>query len=157
MRAPSLTAAFVMALVLNPALCSAAENTADPRFDAFQVPAEGDFKPARVKIASAKSREFASELQAAQSQKPNFAGHFIFAEFGCGASCVMSAAIDAKTGDVAWLPFTVCCSDVDEPIEFKPDSRLLKIRGSRNEKGSGTYFYVFDGRSFKQISTPQKQ
>lgn len=69
----------------------------------------------------------------------------------------MAAAIDAKTGDVAWLPFTVCCPDVDEPIEFKPDRRLLKIRGSQNEQRLGTPFYVFDGRRFKQISAFQKQ
>jgi hypothetical protein len=154
MRAPSLTAA-AFSVALGSALCVAAENTAEPRFEAFQVPVEPDIKPARIKIASAKSREFASELRTAQARKPNFAGHFVLAEFGCGASCVMSAAIDAKTGDVAWLPFTVCCSDVEEPIEFKPDSRLLRIRGSRNEKGSGTYFYTFDGKRFTEIPAAQ--
>jgi hypothetical protein len=151
MRSSSLAAA-ALALALLSNFAIGAETASEPRFDAFAATAEPDIKPARVKIASAKSREFASELRAAQSQKPNFAGYFIFAEFGCGASCVMSAAIDAKTGAVAWLPFTVCCSDVDEPIEFKLDRRLLKIRGSRNEKGSGTYFYVFDAKRFTQTS-----
>lgn len=129
----------------------AAESSGEPQFESFQVASEPAFKAAKVKIIGAKSREYASVLREFSRKSPDFAGHYIFAEFGCGASCVMSAAIDAKNGNVVWLPFTVCCSDIDKPIEFRLDSRLVKIRGSRNEVGNGTYFYVFDGRQFELV------
>lgn len=132
-----------------------AETVTEPRFDDFKVVGETAFSPAKIKISGAKSREFSTALREAAHEAPNFAGHYIFTEIGCGASCVMSAAIDARKGNVIWFPFTVCCSDVDEPIEFKLDSRLIKIRGSRNEKGSGTYFYEFDGHQFTLIKESQ--
>jgi hypothetical protein len=65
----------------------------------------------------------------------------------------MSAVIDSKTGAVIWLPFTVCCWELDikEPIEFRRDSRLLIIHGSLNEQGSGVHYYKFDGTKFELI------
>jgi len=67
----------------------------------------------------------------------------------------MAAAIDAKTGAVFWLPFTVCCWDihVTEPLEFRPDSRLLIVHGSRNEQGAGSdiHFYDFQGTQFRLL------
>ena len=60
------------------------------------------------------------------------------ASWGCGASCVMGAAIDAKTGVVTHLRFTISNwpLDVTEPLGYKPASSLLIVRGSRNEKGA---------------------
>jgi hypothetical protein len=71
---------------------------------------------------------------------------------------VSSVVIDAKTGRVTWLPFTVCCWDVDvqEPIEFRRDSRLLVVHGSRNEEGGGTYYYALDKDSFKLVKAVEK-
>lgn len=67
----------------------------------------------------------------------------------------MAAAIDAKTGVVSWLPFTVCCWDIQvtEPLEFRPDSRLLIVHGSRNEQGAGSdvHFYDFQGAQFRLL------
>ena len=65
----------------------------------------------------------------------------------------MAAAIDAKTGAVSSLPFTVSNwpLDVTEPLDYKPNSRLLIVHGSRNEKGNGTYYYEFLGHSFKLL------
>lgn len=141
----------IAAILVTQSFNSAAESVTEPHFESFQVTIEPVFKTAQVKLADAKSRQYATVLREAARGKPNFAGHYVFTEFGCGASCVMSAAIDAKSGVVTWLPFTVCCSDADEPIEFKLNSRLVKIRGSRNETASGTYFYEFDGKRFALI------
>ena len=88
---------------------------------------------------------------AAKNQKPNFAGHYILTSFGCGSECVMGAVIDAKTGKVYWWNFSICCwgTDTDDkfnPIEFRPDSRLIVFSGLRNEKDGdyGGHFYRFD-------------
>lgn len=66
----------------------------------------------------------------------------------------MGAVIDAKSGRVAWLPFTVCCGDYRQtaPIEFRLDSSLLVIRGERDERESGTYFYTFEAGKFKEVA-----
>jgi hypothetical protein len=66
----------------------------------------------------------------------------------------MSAAVDTRNGTVSWLPFKVCCwdADVDEPLQFRPDSRLLIVHGSRNEQGSGVHYYKLEGRQFVEIA-----
>jgi len=125
---------------------------ATPRFENF--PATGSTgRTGKVQLVDAKSREFASVLRNAARRKPNFAGHYVLASWGCGASCTMSAAIDAKTGAVTWLPFTVCCweANIQEPLEFRRNSHLLIVHGSRDEQGSGIHYYKFDGRQFSQI------
>ena len=123
---------------------------AAPDFGQFAVPRERVAHPAKVRLADAKDKQYSTRLREFGSRQPNFAGHFILASWGCGASCVMTAAIDAQTGEVAWLPFTVCCWDfnVSKPLDFRNDSRLLIVHGSRDEQGGGTYEYTFDGKAF---------
>lgn len=88
---------------------------------------------------------YRTRLREAAQLMPNFAGHYILTTWGCGASCVMGAAIDANTGNVYWIPFTVCCweSEVREPVEFRLDSRLIVFSGMRNERPGdrGSHFY----------------
>lgn len=71
----------------------------------------------------------------------------------------MSFALDKKTGKVIWLPFTVCCWDDVKPgampLSFKPDSRLLIVVGSRNEEGSGFYYYELKNEKFVQLPEMQ--
>ena len=93
-------------------------------------------------------------LKESEMDAPNFAGHFALASWGCGASCIMAAAIDGDTGAVTWLPFTVCCweTEIIEPLEFQPNSRLLIVHGQRDERGAGgTHFYRFTGTRFEAL------
>lgn len=134
--------------------CLSAQALAGPRFEEFPAPAYTG-QQVGVQLQGAKSREYSSALRAASHQPVNFAGRYILATWGCGASCVMGAAIDAKTGSVIWLPFTVCCWDlkITAPLEYRPDSHLLIVHGSLDEKGAGTgiHYYDFDGRRFAPI------
>lgn len=129
-----------------------------PRFEDFAVTDTFAGKAAKVRLVSADDKEYATRIREASRQKPNFAGRYVLASWGCGASCLSTVAIDAKTGRVTWLPFTVCCWDVDvnEPIEFRRDSRLLVVHGSRNEEGSGTYYYALDEDGFKLVKSIEK-
>ncbi|MFM0646936.1 hypothetical protein PQR14_21645 [Paraburkholderia bryophila] len=143
------------------AMCGIGRTFADeplPRFDAFPVENVFNGQPAKVKIISARDRKFATRLRQLSGQKPNYAGHYTLASWGCGASCIMTVAIDAKTGGVIWLPFTVCCWDVDvnEPIEFRRDSSLIVVHGSRNETGGGTYYYRLEGSEFVLVKAVEK-
>lgn len=129
-----------------------------PGFADFPIKEMYTGRPAKVRLVSPQDRQFATRIRAASRSKVNFAGHFILASWGCGASCVMTVVIDAITGTVVWLPFTVCCwdADVDEPIAFRRDSRLIVVRGSRNETGGGTYYYAFDRGQFVLVKAVER-
>ena len=131
--------------------------TSVPKFEDFPADSyRGKIAP--VRIISTKDRQFKSRLRELSGQKPNFAGHYTLATWGCGASCVTTVAIDAESGRTVWLPFTVCCwdMDVDEPIKFKLGSRLIEIHGSRNEAGGGTYYYTLNNDGFTLIKAIEK-
>lgn len=105
-------------------------------------------------LKSKQDREFRTRLREAAKQTPNFAGHYIVTTFGCGSSCVMGAAIDARSGLVTWLPFTICCWEDarSEPVEFRPDSALMIVRGMRNEQERGTFYYLLQKGRLRQIA-----
>lgn len=115
-------------------------------------------KRMEARLTDKQSRQYASMLRTASHRPINFAGRYVLTSWGCGASCVMAAAVDAKTGTVTWLPFTVCCwaPDVLEPIEYRLESRLLVVHGNINESGaaSDVHYYGFDGRRFAPIAQP---
>jgi hypothetical protein len=106
---------------------------------------------------------YRTRLRGAARNKPNFAGHYILATWGCGAECVMGAVVDANTGKVYWLPGTICCWGFDvsekfEPIQFRLDSRLVMLSGERNEKegDNGVHFYDFKGNKFVHVESIMK-
>lgn len=84
-----------------------------------------------------------------------FAGHYKLAMWGCGAGCVMAAAINTRSGRVVFVPFTVSDwpLDAQEPLSYRQDSCLLKVQGRRNEAQQGGYFYRFDGGGFRSWNT----
>ncbi len=122
-----------------------ASTTSAPTFGEYHESVAKLKANAKPKLVSSQERQFKTKIIEASRQRVNFAGHYVLSSFGCGASCIMSFALDKKSGEVAWLPFTVCCWDnvkVDaEPISYKKDSRLVIITGSRNEQGKGVYYY----------------
>lgn len=145
-----------IALLLLSSSASAASQAARPTFEQYRTDEtySGPIAPAR--IATAEERMFRTRLrEASRTQKPNFAGRFILATWGCGAECLTAVAIDAKTGRVAWVPFSICCfpENVDEPIQFRLDSSLIMFAGLRNEEGPRheSHFYKFDGKRFVHI------
>jgi hypothetical protein len=127
-----------------------------PRFEDFPALASYAGQPATVHLQGAKSRLYATQLRQASRQPVNFSRRYILATWGCGASCIMGAAIDAKTGSVSWIPFTICCwnLDITEPLEYRRDSRLLIVHGSLDEKGAGSavHYYDFDGQRFSPVA-----
>ncbi|MBI0330055.1 hypothetical protein [Burkholderia plantarii] len=121
-----------------------------PEFDNFPVEQIWHGKVAPTVLRSEQDHRFAARLRELSGKKPNFAGHYALSSWGCGAACTMAVAVDVKTGDTVWLPFTVCCWDVDvrEPVAYRHDSKLVIVRGSRDETGNGIYYYLFDQHRF---------
>jgi hypothetical protein len=115
-----------------------------PRFEDY--PAQVYTGSSAPVVISRRDRTFKSRLKwASRNQKVNFAGRYILASWGCGASCLMFSLIDARTGRVYSPGFSVCCwpASEEKPIEFRPDSRLLIIRGMRNEEGQGGHTIMY--------------
>jgi len=138
-------------------VCAAFAQIAAARFEAYPAiePYRGRNAPV---ILSRRDQTFRTRLRSAASEKPNFAGHYILTAWGCGAECLMGAIIDANTGHVYWLPFTVCCwganaADDFQPIAFRLDSRLIVFAGQRNEKegDGGKHYYEIVAGKLKEI------
>lgn len=105
-------------------------------------------KTAPIVLDTPEAKEYRTLLTAAASGRPNFAGHYILATWGCGNQCTYGAAIDAKTGLVIFLPGTICCSDDKESLSFRKDSAMLILGGLLDENGEDSYhrFVLADGR-----------
>lgn len=101
---------------------------------------------------------YRTRLREAARGTVNFAGHYILVSWGCGTTCVAGAVLDARNGNVFFLPFSICCwGNVDEgfrPIEFRKNSTLLVFAGLRNEQGAmGAHFYEFRSGVFVHLKT----
>jgi hypothetical protein len=140
------------------AVHAAARATQTPTFAAYPVSAIYRGKNAKPQLLSPDARMFRTRLEDAAKQRPNFAGRYILATWGCGTSCVMGAVIDAQTGRVTFLPAGVCCwgavDDRFNPVDGRLTSKLIVLSGQLGEKGEmGSHYFVFDGRKFTKIKT----
>lgn len=123
-----------------------------PAFNAYPAKVETKHTVPSLTFADARARQYRTVIRNAAKGPIDFAGHFILATWGCGAGCIMAAAIDTTSGRVTSLPFAVSDwpMDVPEPLSYRADSCLLVVKGSRNESDEhGTYYYVFDGKAFR--------
>lgn len=145
----SLISAF-LALLATPTLAT----TTRPEFSDFPANVyKGPIAP--IKILSHDDAEFRTMLSNAAGQRPNFAGHYTLTSWGCGGNCIITVAINSRTGKTTWLPFTLCCwpAGVDDPREFRSNSRLLVLRGQRNEtEPSGTWNVLLENSGFHLLT-----
>lgn len=157
-RSKQLVANILTAGAVVSVLCmTVAQAQKLPRFTDYPVTESFSGKTAPL-VLSREARMYRTRLNEAARQKPNFAGHFIVTTWGCGTECVMGAIIDASTGRVLMLPTTLCCwgGGVDEkfnPVESKPNSKLIILSGARNEKEGdlATRFYKFENNRLTLI------
>ena len=102
----------------------------------------------------------------AAKEPPNFAGHYRFLTWSCGAACISGAVIDLATGEVLAPPhigpdnpdFNVCQNAREgSGVEFRVESRLAIVKcGSNFDKRLNRnmpelYFFVLENQSFKEI------
>ena len=104
------------------------------------------------------ARTYRTRLRNAAKGQVNFAGEYIVTYWGCGTTCVDGAVLNARTGQVHFLPHNLCCwGDVDEgfrPIEVRPYSRLIVLAGLQGEEEPmGAHFYEFRDGEFRFIKT----
>ena len=124
-----------------------------------------------------RSRMYRTRLKAWAHEKPNFAGHFILANWGCGTDCTELAIIDARTGKI-YHPTGVTSNvavnvhhDLLKPsanlidawhgsgaISYRVDSRLLIVIGmpEEMEEERGIHYYIWEGDHSKQVRFVRK-
>lgn len=165
MRTPLLAAACALSLLSAArAQLAPAAGTPLPRFEDF--PAGPAYAGRNRLVLGRADMGYRTMLREAARKRPDFAGHYVLALWGCGTECVMGAAIDVRSGKVAWLPGTLCCwyaGDFDhepgsapvevEPVRYRLDSRLLVLTGRRNERDGddGEHHYLIEGERFRLL------
>ena len=130
-----------------------------PRFEDF--PAGPAYAGRNRLVLKGDDVHWRTRLRQSVTQKPDFAGHYVLTTWGCGAECVMGAAVDVRTGTVVWLPGSLCCwysdeqatPDEVEPLRYRGDSRLLVLTGRRDERDgdAGTHYYAIEGNRFVHL------
>ncbi|MGM0439431.1 MAG: hypothetical protein ACQEP3_03320 [Patescibacteria group bacterium] len=68
------------------------------------------------------AKDFRTKIQNAVDEGPNFAGNYVYAEWGCGTNCGAGAIINPKSGEVVEYGLVNT-----HGIKFKKDSKLLII------------------------------
>jgi hypothetical protein len=135
----------VFLLMVTPALGSVPL----PTFGDFSVPNTAGIEAHAVHLSSKEAKRYRTVLRREAHEPANFAGHYRMVNLGCGASCAYPAVIDLKTGNVVIPGFhTVAAGGSWDPLEFRPDSRLLIVNGDLGETGKevGTHYYEWDGQ-----------
>lgn len=91
---------------------------------------------APIRLRTSAERHYKTRLTEAARLPPNFAGHYHFAQWGCGSDCVTGAIIDLHTGLVypppahgKLAPLQISGGLVEgDYTEFNKFSRLLLVR-----------------------------
>lgn len=129
-----------------------------PRFEDFPVSAGPPARNAPL-VLTRRDMAYRTRLREAAAGRPDFAGHYVLAPWGCGTECLMGAAVDARTGRVTFLPIATCClgeaaaEGHTAMVAFRPDSVLLVLIGIRHEgrEGVGAHYYRIVGDRFVHL------
>jgi hypothetical protein len=97
-----------------------------------------------------RSRMYRTQLRGWAREKPNFAGHYILATWGCGTSCTQIAVINALTGKVSHPPGVRTNSAVNVHHEL-----LISGDSSQRRADFGALWYSVDSRLLVLIGAPE--
>jgi hypothetical protein len=155
----------VVVLVVLAAAVFAAGQRSAPQFNQYAVPVERararniDFK------RSPGASSFRTRLSEGLRRGVNFAGHYVVVGWGCGTGCISGAIVDARDGRVYWpdqfhamATATTETGYVDEPVQYKQNSRLLIINGIPGQAADddpqhpqGIYYYEWRGNRLSKV------
>jgi hypothetical protein len=115
---------------------NASKPVSEPKFSDFPaVPYHGPQTSAD--LSTKEARAYRTRLSNAARQAPNFAGHYVVTEWGCGTGCLTGAILDVKTGKAVFLPVLLGSGSTGHPVddqnqkfEYRVDSYLLRVIGS---------------------------
>lgn len=94
-----------------------------------------------------------------ETNTANFAGRYFMAVWGCGSACVNAGIVEAATGTIIDVPFSISgwrrTHDNFAAVEFRHNSRLVVFNGALNEEEStmGRHYYVLENGALKHLRT----
>jgi len=132
-----------------------------PRFRDYSVKDIYRGHPAKPTITK-DFRMYRTMIRREANTAVEFAGHYTVPRWGCGTDCNGFVIVDSVSGKVydgfgvAGLPLTWLEKhggyDALERMEFRPNSRLMKINACPNEENCGLYDYeMVEGKGLKLI------
>jgi hypothetical protein len=131
-----------------------------PRFADYPVTKLSHIRVARPKIPESWDEDPRLRFQdsVGDDDKPNFAGRYFVATWGCGSTCVWGGIVEAESGRIIELPSVSGWFDTHdkfEAIDFRHNSRLLVLSGARNEKKGdmGRHYYVLENGKLRWLKT----
>jgi hypothetical protein len=136
-----------------------AKDASLPKFKDFPVKTIFKGKAAKPRLSGEFKRYYGHHYTAAAEEGVKFAGHYTIVTRTCGSSCQIVDILDLKTGHTVKFDFASISGwreyhDDFEPIEMKPDSRLIVFAGARNEKAPvGYHYYVLEKGRLKLLRT----
>jgi hypothetical protein len=166
---------MIMFIVLT---LSAAGEQSIPRFENFPIADIFHGTPAPPILATAEQRRYRTRIREGalggrgvltyggsgkfmEKPAPNFAGHYVAVQWGCGSQCVMMAIVDTKTGIIYDPPLSGVGTELYLPLdnlsemktEYRPDSSLMILRDAcRNFRGEcGTYYFDWRDNKFELV------
>lgn len=127
-----------------------------PTLEDYPISEKFEGAPAPVDYSSHPSTEtFYTKITEGAKQEPNFAGHYVIIEWGCGTSCQTGVVFDTKTGFVYNLPL----SELEK--KYQVNSALLIVNPDLEEiaqkypglifEGISTRYYKWENNTFELI------
>jgi hypothetical protein len=148
-----------------------ARDGAAPGFGDYAAPAYKG-RAAALKLKTPQARGYRTRLREGARRAVNFAGRYKLHTWGCGTSCLQTAFIDAKSGEVffpAELNGFIACyygprpvESLEEALQFQKGSRLIVMSGypaGGREKGQpkrGLYYYEWTGEELRLVKFEAK-
>jgi hypothetical protein len=121
-----------------------------PRFADYPAKPYAGANAAPDVSSDPRSSRYRTQLKNWAREKPNFAGHYILATWGCGTGCTEIAVIDAITGKVFHPPGarTNHIEDVDPEV-------LVEVRENERRADFGALRYRADSRLLILFGAPE--
>lgn len=139
-------------------VCAAFSQPTTLQFDDYPATEAWNGANAPVQLRTASEQMFKTNLTNAAKEKPDFAGHYKFAGWGCGSVCAAGAIIDLHTGLVypppgksgserGWSRWIFAGGHVSgRYAERSRDSRLIIVRNQPDTRA-----YVWEKDHFRPI------
>ena len=103
------------------------------------------------------TKQYKTVITNAMQDPVNFAGHYRVVTWGCGTDCRGFAIVDKVSGKTYTLPGVEFVSGVmgneEARLQFKTDSRLFIITGSKNDENEGKFYYLWNGKELRLLAT----
>ncbi len=135
-----------------------------PSRDAYPAVAAPFRKARHALIATRMDRLYRTTVRRALADKPDFAGYYAVAYWGCGTGCVGFVVVDQKTGRVYDPPYFDVgyhygATESDQPdwscfeweLDYTLTSRLLVVEGCPASKPCGRRFYLMGPKGLREI------